>query len=452
MYGAGEVMSTSSRTRRVCWHVTDRLVAGILGLVLILLGPFNLDEVTAKASRDVFYRAWSVAYPQDGRPKIGVILLGDNDLRQSGWPAPYSTHAAALQSLAKFAPRAVAIDLVFIDERKDETIADLVEAIKKLAATGIPVYLASASDNSGAPRALRRELQQLVDARTAYLVDVSVADKSGSTRPYFVSAPSGGALPLSAALYKDLCKSNPASDCIPSPSLNKFELWWAAPPPPANCAETAQAADICSHVSSSPIARALSLTINGMFGKLSPLQEADPIAIAPFPTLNWTALRTNNFSVALRRAFEGSIVFYGADIAYARDTASNPVYGGGGDREIAGVYHHAMALDNLLALQGNVIREAAISDSAHSALLVVGFALVSLVARLFAGDRIGPRGAKTLDKIVWATSAVIIAYIEFTHLRISPGNWIGALLAVYAGSMQNGLLNKATRTVFSKAI
>jgi CHASE2 domain-containing sensor protein len=152
-------------------------------------------------------------------------------------------------------------------------------------------------------------------------------------------------------------------------------------------------------------------------------------------------LRQDTLSEAVKTEVSGGIVFYGTDLAVARDLKFNPVYGGGQDREIPGVYHHAMALDNLLTLDGKVIHSGPLSDVVHGIVLTIVFCLVAWLVRTvlaIPGD-----GVEVVDLAVWSLCAVVVAWVEFEVLKISPGNWLGALLAINTGNLLRKPLREA---------
>ena len=62
-------------------------------------------------------------YPSQHRNDVTVVLIDDVALSRSehGWPVPYATHARWLKSLARFQPRAIFLDVMFVQARTDET-------------------------------------------------------------------------------------------------------------------------------------------------------------------------------------------------------------------------------------------------------------------------------------------------------------------------------------------
>jgi hypothetical protein len=101
-------------------------------------GFLNYKEATEFASRDIFYRAWGVEYPSERSPRSAVILFTDKSLGSTGsWPAPYETHAVLLRRLMTLQPAAVMIDIGFIDERDDPTLAQFIDVLKSYHKSGI---------------------------------------------------------------------------------------------------------------------------------------------------------------------------------------------------------------------------------------------------------------------------------------------------------------------------
>jgi hypothetical protein len=124
------------------------------------------------------------------------------------------------------------------------------------------------------------------------------------------------------------------------------------------------------------------------------------------------------------------IVFYGASFRGAADQVRTPTHG-----KIAGVFMHAMALDNLLTLGKGYIREA---KQFEPVLLMLNWLMALLVAVIAVLGRdlqifLLGRGKSWL----WTTSIVagsflasmlvigLAMYISFVGLRLAPLNWLG---------------------------
>lgn len=427
---------SSKLGQRIRFDAIDLTRVAVIGLALTWLAPFGLGDVTSQASRDVFYRAWSVAYPVERSPKVGVVLLGETDLHGSPWPAPYSMHQHALESLMRYEPAAVVVDLLFVDERKDETIQGLIEIAQSYHEAGIPLYFATAPAGGGV-RAIRADLAALHAMGVLKLVDVSLGSTSGRLPSYRLEGEVPDVLPAARAVFEGRCATSSGEACGELPQDDEFEVWWAAPPHTSNCKESAEQLAACAQISENQYVRFVRLLIQdllpfvGSFG----FQETDPVQSNYHPVVSYTELRSGAVAPAKKEALQGAVIFYGADLAIGHDRKFNPVYDIDGERRVPGVFYHAMAYDNLVALNGDIIKSPSSawgSSPLHTAVILLGCCLAAFVART-ALLRPGQSAAR-LDLCVWLLFSVLVAWIEFALLRTSPGNWIGAVLSAQIGS------------------
>lgn len=439
-----EVGFSSARFNKWASALKEVGLISFFAIMATLISPFDLATITDQASRDVFYRAWSVAYPSENRPKIGVILVSDSDLNGGSWPTPYAKHAIALDKLRQFKPRAIVIDVPFLEERNDETIVDLIEQLREYHSSGVTIFLAGASQKPDDPQTVRSDLLQLVNDGKMILVDIRVGDISGRLPTYRLKASDGRLVPASVAVFQHECNAGRAIGCAKTAERNNFEVWWGAPPFVGNC----EGVD-CGSISSNPVMRLASLGAQSILGNLANwigLSEADPIEIPYHPTISWSQLTLGTVSPQLTEAFTDAVVFYGAHISLVPDIHFNPVYGKGESRLIPGVFYHAMAYDNLVTLEGNVIFPANSSSSStlHTVVIILLLCLGGLFVRLIFAD---PVTLFLANVAAWIIIGAFVAWFEFSILHSGPGNWLGAILAVGFGRLIsiNGIIQDIKR-------
>lgn len=399
-------------------------------VVLEWSGLFGVREATTLASRDVFYRAWSVAYPREMSPRTNVILMSDSSLGGGYWPAPYEKHAALVRALIPFHIKALLIDIGMFDERPDATIANFKQALIDLSSTGTKIYLTVAAPDTGATRAVRSDLAALADAGAIQLVSAHLGQRSGEAYAYPLVDRSGWR-PAALAMCRD------ARRCPDTLDINEFEVWWAAPPAPINCRLLiGDGENTCNDISQNVIIRLGRLLFNWSLGENLGnwhIREQDPILLPYSPTAQWEEVVADTLPKEFQEGLGGSFVFYGLNLAMIRDDVFSPVNGQGDQRGAPGVFFHAMAFDNLAALGNGVIRQATafgLPARVHSAAVVVLCCLgLYLVRASFIRLRF-TRGAWLTDHAVVGLIAILIAAFEFIHLHISPSNWIGVISLV----------------------
>lgn len=423
------------RYQSLTWHALNLFFVGVISLALYSNGLFGVKQATEAASRDVFYRVWSVHYPATGAPNVNVVLLTDESLGATGlWPAPYEKHAALLQGLVRLRPKALFIDISFIDERPDPTIENFKNALAGLAAAGMKIYLLAAHSGSGALRPIRSDLMELSRNGTVRLVSAQLGRENGDLTQYDLASPDGYP-PAALAMCRD------AAQCRDLPALKEFEPWWAAPPYRLNCERLPEPKRAnCGFVSPNVVTRFARLLFNYSLGDAQQnygVDESDPISVPYHATAFWEEVAGASLSPELEKKLEGSFVFYGLHVAMIRDDARTPVYGdqkpqpGGGTvarRTLPGVYYHAMAFDNLMTLGRDVIRDVKPFGMSQRMDAAMTIAICCLMAFFFRPVMMAfgwVQHRKWSDLIVITVTAVAIAVVEFAFLRISPANWIG---------------------------
>ena len=135
-------------------------------IVVLFIGTLNLfgiEESSDRFSASLFLRIASNYYPIADRvgsqdtaesdaiasdPQdnpVSVMLLTENDLREADatWPPPLSLYAEALLEVIRFEPRAIFVDVIFLDNRNAQELAALNAAIAEVENAKIPLFLAT---------------------------------------------------------------------------------------------------------------------------------------------------------------------------------------------------------------------------------------------------------------------------------------------------------------------
>ncbi len=410
----------------------------ILSAVFVAFNPFDMDNVTAYASRDIFYRAWGVEYPIEKSPKIAVLITREESLTDSEvWPVKYSKHYAAMNALLSYEPRAVFLDIAFFDERDDSSIASLIYIFKKYHENNIPVYIAAAESKTGAARVIRSDLQSLADDGVITLVSILQGKKYGDMVSYRIKDTGEGYTPASLKLYQDLCPDIKGRACANIPENKKeLEVWWALPPSPFNCRGEYNKTQ-CENISSIALLRFVRLFFKGLF---TSIDETDPVPTAYHPTLYWEDIMNGALrgEIDASGVLENTVIFYGMDISLINDDVFNPVYSQhkkdsySNAREIPGVYSHAMAFDNLIVLEDKILTPAApmnLSEQEHTFFVIVIAVILSALLH-YIYLRFSRKFGDVVLRLLLLLMPIAIAITEFSLFGISPGNWIGGITVV----------------------
>lgn len=332
------------RSRMPFWFAFGVLFG--FAVVQIVLNPFGFSDLTQRYTQDVsdLLISGPYLYPTTGRDQVSVALIDDTALRelQMPWPWSYGAQARALDTLLAYKPRAVIIDLLFVDPRKDGSLSELVNEIRRFKSAGVPLYFEGAPDAPPGETGLRDELA----ATGVRILDPTILVNQGVVRQYPVtgrclaSARQGQTCPsLALAVYEDLYPAAP-----PAALNGLMELVWGTQTHPINkkwmrVSDENGASHSCGEVDAMGWARRTWLA----FFDPSAVRSSCPYAgVIPVESLLQGKEDADIETLARHK-----IIFYGASLEGAQDKSYTPVNG-----LIANVFVHAMALDNLITFHG----------------------------------------------------------------------------------------------------
>src|SRR5688500_2360614 len=118
------------------------IVVGLAALQ-IYFDPFGFSRLTQRYAQDlVNLTLTGPLYSNEGRDQVSVFLIEDESLHalQMSWPLSYGDHARALDAILVYEPRAVAVDILFVDRRNDPSLEDLVTVIGRYKRANVPLY------------------------------------------------------------------------------------------------------------------------------------------------------------------------------------------------------------------------------------------------------------------------------------------------------------------------
>jgi hypothetical protein len=314
--------------------------------VQIVLNPFGFSDLTQRYTQDIsdLLITGPILYPPAGRDEVSVALIDDTALSdlQMPWPWTYGAQARALDSLLAYKPRAVIVDLLFVDPRNDNSLPELIGEIGRYKAAGVPLYFEGATSAPPGEPGLRREL-----ADTGIpILDPTILVNQGVVRQYPVTGrcfrkrdAGQSCSSLALTVYKDLYHVQPT---VTRDGL--LELVWGTRSHPLNAKwMRITDADNVSHSCGEYGQMGWGRRIYLAFFDATAVRSSCPYTgVIPVEALLQGREDPDIDTLARNR-----IIFYGASLEGAQDKSFTPVNG-----LIANVFVHAMALDNLITFRG----------------------------------------------------------------------------------------------------
>lgn len=346
----------------------------LAGLALAWLSNFLDGQETLKRVAGRSYAPLlSEAYGPAGQNLITVLTIDDGDLKEYGlsWPVPLDFHGRLIQRIARHQPKAIFLDVVFLDDRPAPQLEAFGAALCAVAAQGVPIYYASYA---------RADLTSNVEAMLARL---RVPRPDGGTGP-------ACARPVRAHLLHDRLDQHLWTYALNSPPGERIDP--QRPRPPGSVAHTLYCLHDpgrCPRDTEEPMAllwptradhdnpRILvranlegqlesvcrgewhwseAVPFNGLARRAWAWLKAQPYRpLAPLCPYNKvlpaSAFKGIGFDTdELRAALNGRFVLIGVNLAAVSDSVLSPVHG-----RLPGVHAHAVALDNLISLNGRYL-------------------------------------------------------------------------------------------------
>jgi CHASE2 domain-containing sensor protein len=320
------------------------LVLFVFALYQIALNPFGFSDLTHRYTQDIsnLLVTGPYLYPESGHEKVSVALVDDSTLgnMQMTWPLSYGVQARILDSLLALKPRAVVVDFLFVDSRKDPTLPQLVDEIGRYKKAGVPLYFEGATDTADGHYALRPELA----ATGVKTLDPTIIVNEGVVRQYPTTgrcfaqgkAVGGDCKSLSLGVYDDLFPGKL------EPLKGLMEIVWGTRTDPINAKwmhVKDEAGVYHSCIDTMSFMRRVFLAF---FDPNAVRQRCPYTGVIPADSL----LSGTDDPDVIKLA-QGRVVFYGASLEGTQDRAYTPVNG-----LLASVFVHAMAMDNLIAFDG----------------------------------------------------------------------------------------------------
>jgi len=300
-----------------------------VGMFSIYFSPFGIADRLDNYSQDLFNTLagdYEIIYPATGQDEISVLLLTDETvegLYAGKWPIPYSAHARILNNLLRYAPKAVVIDFLWLNQEKPG-VDLLVRVLKRFKRQHIPVYLSFR--NAQEPDSFWPELEGLV---VPISPKIAVDSTDFVARNYKME--NKGLASSAPKVYQDLFAPDFSAD-----DEAGMQIFWGLKANQQNAAwmNKGDAGDD---------------SLDLLLGGFSAVKYTPPYATTVLvrDLLNPTAESDQAAFTDLTAHLQNRVVFYGGNITGVSDLVYTPT------RQIRpGVYYHAMALDNLISLKG----------------------------------------------------------------------------------------------------
>ena len=351
------------------------LASVVVGLVMAYVSAkLPIDEVVKRMTTRIYLPVLARNYSPKGQNAITVMTLDDVDLREYGlsWPVPLDYYQRLLDRLTAYQPKAVFVDVLFLDDRPQAQIDKFVKSACSASDRGVAVFLATVPRYDGtlatgdaafmAPSNVERALATAVNQQGSACVTLTLAtispDKLDHSQWQYplTRTPDGKRSSVALAMFCHFY----AAQC-PTELEEPQALIWATSAAPTN-AQTMITAGTGGQ-RSTPLCRGrwngweavpfLSAT-RGAMG-MTPLLPLCPyhqvVPIRAFKSLDNPTPGYGFSPAEVASALTGKMVLVGADLVAVGDNAISPLHG-----RLPGVHVHAMALDNLIETDGAYIQ------------------------------------------------------------------------------------------------
>lgn len=370
--------------------LVDFFLTLLAGLLLLGLSQFLFgSEFGSRAAARLASPVIGAFYGEGAQKRISVVLVDQASLGRSNqsWPVPYAYYADLIEAIASYRPKAIFLDVLLIDRRRDPSLQSLITAVCQTTESGIPVLIAA--DVSLDEIGLRPELAR---ARTSVgkpclqpvgvVYDSDEFDHLAWTYPSRVETRVDGrrSVPTAGFALFDLLKPGQQGPAVAEPSLPAHDIavvWGTKSAsssqlgPLDGDATDGDAGGEAEH--KAPCQRFAKAADWRLLDLLRP--HAPPACVF-HETIRAMELRgPDDAGVAsLKTRLADRAVFIGAALAGTGDVIYSPLHG-----RIPGVYLHAMALDNLLAYGGHPKIELKLGERDSLVLIGIMVALAALV-------------------------------------------------------------------------
>lgn len=360
----------AQRDRSSLWRfVASFLFLFLTGVVLAQISRYlPLEEQMKRAVARIYLPVLDWSYSNGRRDDVTIVQVDDEDLQAFGadWPVSYWFHRDRLFELTLARPegqrpKAILIDVLFIDPREEEDTKGLAEMLCRISDAGIGVFLASLNWRKPEYAQTHAILRRPPQAGGPGLAPVCATEVSVVRREDDVdhaaweyetrSGLKDGERPMDSAalaMFRYLDAQRAARVSIESPlaliwgsSPHPFNAQWMRPAPakPPMCRDEWKMLVMAKTLWAAltewtvPARKEKSLC---PYNRVLPARALLPQAVSP---------------AVLQDALDNRAVIYGFSLQSTGDVFRSPLHG-----LLPGPHLHAMALDNMITLEGRTKR------------------------------------------------------------------------------------------------
>jgi hypothetical protein len=348
----------------------------------IWMNPFGFSDLVQRYSQDVsdLLITGPYFYGTEGRDSVSVALIDEDTLQQlhTPWPWTYGDHARALGALLSYKPKAVVVDILFVDPRRDDTLGELVDVIHRFQKAHVPIYFEGGVDLPYG----ENPLTPGIAATGVPILDPNLPVNAGVARQYSgtghcfnVKPDADGTCPsLALKVYRDLYPDHP-----PAKINDMMELVWGTKTAPTNLKWMTNEGKSCAP--DMGLLRRIYLAFFDTNAVKSPCPYN-----AEFTILSLSSGNDDDVPGLV----ENRVVFYGGALQGAQDRVYTPV-----NDLLPGVFVHAMAMDNLITYRGQPQQNAvSIGGRVQDGNLVQIVAVIPVILILSWLHMLGVRGRR----------------------------------------------------------
>ena len=303
---------------------------------MLLLDPFKITTATDDASADILNRVNSQYYNSKAQREIVVVLIDDQYLssNQLSWPLSYSQQSVLLRQILRYEPKALFIDLLYTHDRstKDDAPQPLINVFERYGER-IPIYVPEIKESAFSKQNFFKKTRPVV-------VQWQGHEHYYPSRVESIDTPA-------FAMHRQFCEQH--GNCNQPNNMPPIAIQWGM--------QLSKQQDLLTNNKEclgeeNPIIMASKVLLSEVFWKLVP-EWRQPCAYSITVPPSYLSATSEDERALLSSILKDKFVMLGALIQGARDEVYSPVHG-----QIAGVYLHAMALDNLLTYHDEYFRPA----------------------------------------------------------------------------------------------
>lgn len=385
----------------------------------------GFSEYSDRASGEIIYNVISLMYNPKNKHS-SVVLTNEDDVIGYTFPPPLDVHAKFLEDILLFRPRALVIDVIFADQRRDSA-SYFLDVVSSFAENNINVYLAIPPVESGLQ--LRQDLRELLDKDLVIPVSPALGDFGNGGFAY---------APFDSQGNETIAWSIARNDFGIGNSKTTFHLWWSGSLKDLNAIGEQE-----NYINNYSISKRIFsiLSIEAVSLVWEDVKDYARLKVGPFDQISSKEISLYADKTRIRNVIDGNIVFYGMDFSFAEDKIENPVYSDRIGRPIInGAMYHAMALQNITDRHNTFL-----SNSNKNTIYIVfififayvGSAIFSIVSNGtdFAGRPFKAAFFKLGVLTLQLTMLGVVCLVALYVFGVAPENWIGFGMASWIASI-----------------